>query len=1119
MPIDIECDDCGNRYRVADEKAGGKVRCKECGAKIEVPGGDRDLFEDDVPRRSSSRKKKKGSSGPDAGVLVGVGGIAVVCLIGVVLFVAFGRGGNRAAAPQIAQNNPIANMSNPLPVVNPLPQPPDNTPPALPANPFPSSPAANTAAQLPPPADPASTLPDSNRPAPFPARNGVPVPGSRPNPHVAGTQPRPTGAAKRFSGFTGGDAGKGSNAPASIDAPPPENWKVKVDPSTVEAKIDPAKPINIKFPKDGGHTDIIYPVTPSVYVALGSNSFNRPVREIWNLATRGKTGTITPSVMRGRTKEALSPDGQHVAATIDKFFDKKNGVRVWAAKGNKGLGELQTDAEVKAVLFPSPQRLMAICAGGAAYVWKIPSGDLEHELALEKAEEASSVAVSPGGNYLAVVVGPSNFKVFDLNTGKVVGEQTLPVASTFATNKPDAMSFSPDGLELALVVPSGTWDKALAIYSVADGKLLSTAELNIKNISHSTERVAGNRLEWFPDRSKLLWRGHYVLDAKIGGPVWSAPEEDGSSDAPRKLLDGKQIVVVAGGRQNPNLITAPVPVGEIDAAAATVANGGDAVEAGMPSLLKADFSKVAPLAGTATAPWTMKPDPAPAGPVFKTSIALPAQRPGLGGVFISRPDVGRAVVWYSNNSQARLARGMSQLKTVDPPAGRDTVIMDVIDLTTGKIKPPIAIGYPSGVLDVSPDGDFAAIKSTKRNDDRIDIYSIRDDKQIAGWRPYLQKEDRSNDIESAVLIDHEYCLTVNNSNVAYMWKLPECQAVWRMEGGTNWCLTPGGKYLGFQSGTRYAFLDPKTGEMVGDVQTHLHGLRCAFHPVGTHFALLGTDSVCRKLAVVDVATGKLTADFFIPHGAERIQWCGDTHLLVDGKWLIDLQQKKIAWTYELPYGFPAATQPDGKYWYVVGSGPFEQTVFLSSATIPDKTTLATIGAAQLPDEALLQPGMQINLQVNLSAIPPMHPNLATEVTNSYKAAMEKAGFVVGAGSPYTFVITSVQNNPGGNMELTTQRRGGEKITVAITAVDYAVNLMANGQSIWKHDRSVSNRLFVFALLRDGEDATTHLSNQMWNGLASALKKMPVPSQIFSPNAGAGLGKSVFVPGGAQPATN
>ena len=37
MPIAISCKDCGRDYRLKDELAGKKIKCKDCGATVAVP--------------------------------------------------------------------------------------------------------------------------------------------------------------------------------------------------------------------------------------------------------------------------------------------------------------------------------------------------------------------------------------------------------------------------------------------------------------------------------------------------------------------------------------------------------------------------------------------------------------------------------------------------------------------------------------------------------------------------------------------------------------------------------------------------------------------------------------------------------------------------------------------------------------------------------------------------------------------------------------------------------------------------------------------------------------------------------------------------------------------------
>lgn len=1109
MAIEIVCDDCGNKYRVSDDKAGSKVRCRECGSRIDVPDGDDDFDTEAETRRRPSKKRKKASSGPPTGVIIGVGAVVGVVIIGVVLFSMLGGGGQ-----QVAQNGPA-----PLPNSGPAPvgvPPGQSNPPPGPVTTLPNSQPAQPAATLPNTnvaANPAAALPRSQPAATLPQVND------------AATTPMPNGAVaqapggKKFGGFANGDAGA-ANADAGAggppDAPLPDNWKVKVDPTTVETRVDSSKPITLKFPKGATNEDILYPASPSVFVALGANSGFSPTREIWNLATKAKVGTINGDFARGWPVLALSPDGQHMAMTLS---GGKKGVAVWICKTGKALGELETESDVKNVLFAGTGRLVGLCGDGSAKVWKLPSGDLEHELAVDKGNEPNSAIPSPGGNYLAVVTDKTALKMFDLSTGEVAGELSLPHGKEFFAGKPDAMAFSPDGKELAMVTPSGISQMAFVNYNVEDGKLLASVELNMKNLGHGPSRVMGNRLQWFPDRSMLLWRGHYILDAKIGGPVWSAPEEDGSSDAPRLLLDEKKILITVGGRQNPSLRTAPIPLSEISASAKIVAEGGEAHDAGMPQLMKADTEGVTPIAAGAVASWSMKPDPTAAGKPVKGSIALPRDRPSIGGVYIASPSTGKAVVWYTDDfGTIAQAKGLVKHQGAVPPGGKGTALIDVIDLAAGKAGATLPIPYPSAVLDVSPDGDSVAVKTTKPNDERIDVYSIADGKlaPVAGWRPFQQKEDFFKGITLAVLLDSQHCLTQNFKGSTYLWKLPECKAIWRLEAGKNFCLSPGGQYLGFQADTRYLFMEARTGELVAELPVIMPNIYCAFHPTGTHLAMLSSDGVSRKITVVDVATGKATADFFAPQGNDAIQWCGDTSLLLDGKWLVDLKQQKNGWQYNLTHGARARTQPDGRHWFVVSSGPLDQNVFLSGAQIPEKTVADKIDAAQLPDESLLKPGMQVNLQVNLAATSPKHPNLATEVGNNFKAGMEKNGFQVAAGGPFTFAITTAQSNTGKNMTLSSFGRLGGETTVPVIQVDCEVALLSSGQAVWKHKATMTNGTFGIVHVREGEDIGTHLSNQLWDQVANHLKNFPVPAQVFGQSAGAGLGKSELIPGGTQP---
>lgn len=105
MTIDLQCDDCGKRYRLKDSLAGRRIKCKDCGAAINVIdpadamedewndgddfGGDLGAYGDEpaMPapkKRKGGKKKSKKNSGDTPGIgkrIFAVIGMAVGALI------------------------------------------------------------------------------------------------------------------------------------------------------------------------------------------------------------------------------------------------------------------------------------------------------------------------------------------------------------------------------------------------------------------------------------------------------------------------------------------------------------------------------------------------------------------------------------------------------------------------------------------------------------------------------------------------------------------------------------------------------------------------------------------------------------------------------------------------------------------------------------------------------------------------------------------------------------------------------------------------------------------------------------------------------------------------------
>lgn len=90
MSLDVECPECGLRYKVKDALAGRNIRCRECSAAIVVPTGDDVDDWDEVaelPGRRKGRRSDSSDSASDGGLspamkwLLGIAGAGFLCMV------------------------------------------------------------------------------------------------------------------------------------------------------------------------------------------------------------------------------------------------------------------------------------------------------------------------------------------------------------------------------------------------------------------------------------------------------------------------------------------------------------------------------------------------------------------------------------------------------------------------------------------------------------------------------------------------------------------------------------------------------------------------------------------------------------------------------------------------------------------------------------------------------------------------------------------------------------------------------------------------------------------------------------------------------------------------------
>jgi hypothetical protein len=372
-------------------------------------------------------------------------------------------------------------------------------------------------------------------------------------------------------------------------------WSVMADP--------PAEPIAI--PVDPGYEiavpmgqGVLYPGTPSNFVALGQNTKESDVRQVFDLRTKAVVGEIQGKFDIAREAK-LSPDGELLMTagkpgpksvpTVDLYSFKTGGlVRSFVASPGAAfiglLGFAKGNQPVTAQFI----------ANGTISVWDPETGTLVRQLAGPATFTVETTAISPGGRYLALISNDPSLVVFDLTTGKKVGEKSIPKAGASYQN-PEGLSFSPDGTELAALFTAGT-DTKLYAWDVAKGTVVvdHTLKGNVKLNVKGAQSYKGRALEWLPDGSAWLVCGHTMVDRAGGRAVWIF--RDGEGDfypEPRILIDNDRMLTVAGPTNDRRLEVVALPWKQVDKALKAIEAKTTAyVRPGQPVSLKIDIGEV-----------------------------------------------------------------------------------------------------------------------------------------------------------------------------------------------------------------------------------------------------------------------------------------------------------------------------------------------------------------------------------------------------------------------------------------------------------------------------------------------------------------------------------------------
>ncbi|MCA9155133.1 MAG: hypothetical protein KDA38_10125, partial [Planctomycetales bacterium] len=352
----------------------------------------------------------------------------------------------------------------------------------------------------------------------------------------------------------------------------PVGWAVTFDPPKSPVSWPESVKLNIPTPPPSDR--ILYSATPSTIAAFGFNiTGGQP--EAWNLATQKRLGQLNDKIKDGNNV-ALSPDGRYLAVK----GKEPSSMQLWSfATGNMEKEFLSDEAtlHLQAFAFSRPDRLVTQTFGATGgkfrrvlRVWSIPDAKLLHEFDTQHSFTHAQMAISPGGRYLFGIHGANKLHVFDLDNGVIAGHLSLDDVIADRAGVFRGMTFSPDGRQLAFVF-SDT-NSTIAFLDPATGKQVDSIAMAGKPPTASA--YAGKAVEWLGDRGWCLFGGT-VIERKTRRVVWNLDLHISSRLTARASLNGGWIA--QGGPYNQKRLRfVPIPWDQINASLAALEQSGAA---------------------------------------------------------------------------------------------------------------------------------------------------------------------------------------------------------------------------------------------------------------------------------------------------------------------------------------------------------------------------------------------------------------------------------------------------------------------------------------------------------------------------------------------------------------
>lgn len=453
-------------------------------------------------------------------------------------------------------------------------------------------------------------------------------------------------------------------------------------------------------------------------------------------------------------------------------------------------------------------------------------------------------------------------------------------------------------------------------------------------------------------------------------------------------------------------------------------------------------------------------------------------------------------------------------------------VLNICDLARGgQVKEvPLESSNSSAdyeMLAVSPNGKQALLrllKRAERHSNWLQLIDLQSGAVASEWEPV--PGDISSDL-SAAFIDDGSVVTALKDNLT-KWNLAD-QSAMPVTAGSAFALSPNGKFIVAGTPDRLVFYVAATLEPCGELACRGKPAALAFNPAGDRLAALTLGTV-PTLQCWKIDDGAVTADF--PLGIKyleiqresQLQWCGSGHVLVNGKWLVDLSRGIAVWRYTASKIL--ASTPDERCWYTdnIPASAGKSRMGLCSLALPDAIVKQRVERIYSQARQIVGPGSQISLNVRVPQVPNI-PDYAQRVEAMIARQLAESQVTIAPGQAVMLEVSVTPSATGETHSFKPWGSGRDSVPpmqVAGQKVACRVAITSSGKVYWEQDRAVENVGFMSIVhLKPGENLDQHLAKFMWNHTLTFFEQIAFPGRIFDTGGTDGFGESRLRAGGAE----